>query len=83
MSHTVSIMYPRYRWEEVAAAIEQQILDGTLPVGARLPGERDLATEHGVAVVTARRAVAELRDQGILATLRGRGTFVVREPEGS
>ena len=76
------IMYPRYRWEEVAEAIEAAIRDGRLPVGSRLPGERDLAAEHGVAVVTARRAVAELRDRGIVATLPGKGTFVIREPEG-
>lgn len=73
-------MQPLYRWEEVVRAIEADITEGRLPVGARLPGERELAAQHGVAVITARRAVAELRERGVLATLRGRGTYVVSKP---
>ena len=61
----------------VADAIEEEIRSGRLPRGARLPNERDLGVEHGVAAGTARRAVKELRDRGLVTTLANKGTFVL------
>jgi len=52
---------------------------GSLPPGARLAGERDLADEYGVALGTARRAIQELRDRGLVVTLPAKGTFVVEQ----
>ena len=49
-----------------------------LPPGSRLPGERDLAAEYGVALGTARRAIVELRSRGLAVTLPAKGTFVVK-----
>ncbi|MFD4599109.1 GntR family transcriptional regulator [Streptomyces sp. NPDC058464] len=52
-----------------------------LPVGARLPAERELAEKYAVAINTARRAVRELRDQGLVITVPIKCTFVqVQEP---
>jgi DNA-binding GntR family transcriptional regulator len=70
---------PQYRYVEVADAIAADIASGRIPVGARLAGERELAEEHGVAIGTARRAVQELRDRGLVRTLAARGTYVVRQ----
>ena len=42
----------------------------------RLPAERALADELGVAYATVRRAMAELRGRGVIITLQGRGTFI-------
>lgn len=47
--------------------------------GARLPGERDLAEEYGVAVGTARRAAELLRERGLVVTLPAKGTFVAED----
>jgi GntR family transcriptional regulator len=47
-----------------------------LPTGARLPAERDLAADYQVAVGTARRAVEELRQRGLVITLPAKGTYV-------
>lgn len=44
--------------------LRQQILDGAIPLGARLPSKRELAAEHGVSVVTAEHAYALLCDEG-------------------
>lgn len=71
---------PGYVYMEVADAIARQIADGTLPVGARLPGEQDMAREHGIATHTARRAVRLLRERGLVATLPSKGTYVVAAP---
>lgn len=66
-----------YTYLRVADAIAADIESGRLPKGARLPNERALATEHEVAVGTARRAVRELRERGLVATLPAKGTYVL------
>ncbi|MDG9728110.1 GntR family transcriptional regulator [Streptomyces sp. DH41] len=73
-----------YVYLQVVHRITEQIQAGRLPVGARLPGERDLAEEYGVAVNTVRRAIRELRDQGLLITVPVKGTFVsAKEPSSN
>jgi DNA-binding GntR family transcriptional regulator len=67
---------PAYLYARMADHLEARIRAGDLARGARLPGERDLAEEYGVAVGTARRAVEELRQRGLAVTLPAKGTFV-------
>jgi GntR family transcriptional regulator len=67
---------PAYIYARVADHIEARIKLGDLPTGSRLPGERDLAAEYGVALGTARRAISELRSRGLAITLPAKGTFV-------
>jgi DNA-binding GntR family transcriptional regulator len=62
----------------VAGHIAARIEAGDLQPGARLPGERDLAVEYGVALMTARRAIRDLRERGLVRTLPSKGTFVTR-----
>ena len=68
---------PAYVYMRVADHIAARIAAGDMPAGARLPAERDLAAEYAVAIGTARRAVLELRDRGLVVTLPGKGTYVV------
>jgi DNA-binding GntR family transcriptional regulator len=65
-----------YVYMQVADRVEQEIRDGRLPHGARLPNERDMGAQYGVAPGTARRAVQELRERGLVVTLPNKGTFV-------
>ena len=67
---------PAYVYARVADHVAARIGVGQLPRGARLPSERDLAAEYAVALGTARRAVQELRDRGLVVTLPAKGTFV-------
>jgi GntR family transcriptional regulator len=69
---------PGYLYTAVADHVAARVTAGDLPPGARLPGERDLADEYGVSLGTARRALVELRDRGIVTTLPGKGTFIRR-----
>jgi DNA-binding GntR family transcriptional regulator len=69
---------PAYVYARVADHVAARIGAGELRPGARLPSERDLAAEYGVALGTARRAVQELRDRGLVVTLPAKGTFVVK-----
>ena len=67
---------PAYVYARVADHIAARIAASELAPGSRLPGERDLAAEYNVALGTARRAVAELRDRGLVVTLPAKGTFI-------
>ncbi|MFG2021091.1 GntR family transcriptional regulator [Actinomadura geliboluensis] len=73
---------PEYMYVQVANHIAARIEAGELPPGARLPAERDLAVEYGVAYLTVRRAAQELRDRGLIVTVMGRGTFVAEQAGG-
>lgn len=61
---------------QLADEVQRQIEAGVLPAGARLPGERAPAAEYRGALGTARRAVEELRDRGLVVTTHGKGSFV-------
>ncbi|WP_327189203.1 GntR family transcriptional regulator [Streptomyces xinghaiensis] len=64
----------------IADHIAGRISNGELQPGMRIPGELDLAAFYGVARMTAARAVRELRERGLVITVRGKGTFVVEQP---
>ncbi|MDQ0750473.1 GntR family transcriptional regulator [Streptomyces africanus] len=70
-----------YVYMQMADHIAERITRGELRPGARLPGERDLAAEYGVAHLTARRATRELRERGLVVTLPAKGTFVAYPAE--
>ena len=63
-------------FESLAAAVAAAITDGRLPVGARLPSERELAVAIGLSRTTTGRAYAELREQEFILTRRGSGSVV-------
>ncbi|MDB2649671.1 GntR family transcriptional regulator [Porticoccaceae bacterium] len=56
--------------------LEQQIASGELSSGAKIPTEQSLADSFSVSRMTARRAVQELADAGMLTRTPGSGTFV-------
>lgn len=64
----------------VAQVLRDAIASGDLPPGAKLPSERALAAEHGVARNTAREAVRQLADEGLVTAEHGRGVFVREAP---
>ena len=69
-------MGEQYAYLQVADDLERRINAGEIEV--KLPGERDLAEEYGVAYTTVRRAMEVLRNRGVIITRHGRGTFVNR-----
>ena len=58
-------------YQGLADAIRLLIIDGRLPVGARLPSERALADTLRVSRTTVTAAYAQLRDDGYLNARRG------------
>ncbi|MGK5498322.1 winged helix-turn-helix domain-containing protein [Streptomyces sp. URMC 125] len=71
---------PKFEYEKLADRIQAEIESGKLPKGARLPGEREMREVYGVGIGTARRAVRELRERGLVYTLGTKGTFVIARP---
>lgn len=70
----------RDKWREIRAALEQDMTDGVLEPGSRLPTEGELAQLYGTGRHSVRRAVAELAREGLLSVEQGRGTFVQPKP---
>ncbi len=64
------------RWREIRAEIEQDIMDGLLEPGAKLPTEPELVTQYAAGRHSVRRAVTELAKEGFVSVEQGRGTFV-------
>jgi GntR family transcriptional regulator len=71
-----SVDSPTPIYVRVAGWIESRIKAGELKSGSRLPPERELAQETGVAYDTIRRAAVLLRERGLIITVHGRGTYV-------
>ena len=70
------------KYQAIADAIDEQVQQGTLRAGTRLPPHRDLADHLGVTVTTITRAYAEAARRGLISGHVGRGTFIRgHEPE--
>ncbi|EIG61363.1 PLP-dependent aminotransferase family protein [Bradyrhizobium sp. WSM1253] len=72
---------PRYL--AVVGALEQDIADGRLSDGDRLPPHRDLARELNLSVGTVSKAYQEAEQRGIVSGHVGQGTFVRRRSAAS
>jgi DNA-binding GntR family transcriptional regulator len=59
---------------QVADLLRARIKSGE--VTARLPSLRTITQQYGVSHVTAEKAMRTLRDEGLVVTVLGRGTFV-------
>ncbi|WP_433718598.1 TetR/AcrR family transcriptional regulator C-terminal domain-containing protein [Actinoplanes sp. CA-051413] len=65
---------PPYR--RIAAGIAARIAAGELAPGDRVPSTRQLIADHGIAMATATKVIATLREQGLVQPRPGVGTVV-------
>jgi GntR family transcriptional regulator len=72
----VDHMDPTPLYVQLANVLRRMIESGELEPRAPLPSESYLQQEHGVARGTVRMAVRILRDEGLVVTIGGRGSFV-------
>ncbi len=61
---------------EVAEHLEQQILNGDLVEGSRLPSEKELGLSFGVSRNAIREALKTLEERGLVRVENGRGAYV-------
>ncbi|SFC52266.1 DNA-binding transcriptional regulator YhcF, GntR family [Nocardioides terrae] len=73
---TVDPNAPEPPFEQIRARFAEQIEDGTLPAGERLPTVRRLADDLGVAANTVARAYRELEQAHLIETRGRAGSFV-------
>lgn len=65
--------------ERVAVELRRRIMNGTYPLGSRLPSVWRIGDEFGVTEPVASRAVGELKRAGLLRSVPGVGVWVVDE----
>ena len=65
--------------DELINGLLKRIDDGTYPPGSQLPPGRALADDFGVSHSTISRAIATLRQQGVLVGRPGRGVYVTED----
>jgi DNA-binding LacI/PurR family transcriptional regulator len=65
-----------YLYRQIADRIRKQIENGELEPLARLPSMDELAKRHDVNKITVRKALAELRADGLIYSVPAQGTFV-------
>jgi len=64
------------KYARVRDALAEAIRNGEYSAGQKLPGERTLAMQYGISYMTARRAVGELVERGLLDRRPWEGVFV-------
>lgn len=64
------------RYRRIARDLRKRIQDGDLAPGDRLPSEKELEDEFDASRNTIRLALGTLRNQGLVESRAGRGTFV-------
>ena len=67
--------------DQVYDQLLAKILDEEYPVHSRLPAEEVLAQSFGVSRPIVRTALSRLRDDGIVQSRRGSGSYVLRRPD--
>ncbi|MGV9902385.1 GntR family transcriptional regulator [Streptomyces sp. NPDC003388] len=70
---------PEYR--RLMQDLRQQIAEGRLTVGEPIPSTASLGQQYGVSSTVVRRAVSELRTEGLLYGHPGKGVFVKAKPD--
>jgi DNA-binding GntR family transcriptional regulator len=71
---------PELAYVQLANDLATKITSGE--IRGRMASERSIAEEYGVAYQTVRRAIALLRERGLVESVHGRGTFAL-SPEGT
>ncbi|RZQ61698.1 TetR/AcrR family transcriptional regulator C-terminal domain-containing protein [Amycolatopsis suaedae] len=66
--------------EEIVAELRRRITRGELLPGDRVPSTREITRDWGVAMATATRVLASLRQLGLVRMVPGVGTVVVEGP---
>lgn len=69
-------------YEQIELGVKELILKGALKCGEKLPSVREMASILTINPNTISKAYGELEREGIIETLRGKGTFITDNYKG-
>ena len=67
---------PEHPYQQLARQLRERIESGEIT--SQMPSITELTAQTGLAVGTVRRAIDILVNEGLVQTVPGRGTFVIR-----
>ncbi len=67
----------------IYAQIFARIVAGEFPIDARLPAETELARRFGASRPVVREALSRLREDGVIVSRQGSGSYVKRRPDAA
>ncbi len=74
--HTASPTTNDFLYQQLAGKIAQNILDGVLKTGDKLPSVRTLSKDHGISLSTAFKTYVELENKGLIEARPKSGYYV-------
>lgn len=66
-------------YEQIIEQVKYHVMKGSMEAGTAIPSVRKLALTLGITPGTVAKAYQELERQGIIETIRGKGTFIAGE----
>ncbi len=69
--------------DSVYERVLAMIVDGEIPVGAKLPTEHKLCDQLAVSRPVLRQALKQLREDKVIVSRQGSGSYVSRRPDGA
>lgn len=69
-------------WRQLARLLRERIESGELAPGMRLPSIVSLSQEYDLAPLTVRKALRQLKDEGLIVIEPGWGSFVAERESG-
>lgn len=81
LAQVIEFTPDRPRWHQVADVIRERIADGTYPPGAQIPSVVKLQEEFGIATATSQKVHRGLREEGLIYTEPGMGSFVSKQQQ--
>jgi molybdate-binding protein/DNA-binding transcriptional regulator YhcF (GntR family) len=79
-SNSIMPTYDKPLYHQIADWVRQEIIEGRLKPGARLPSIRQMTTRWNCTPGTVQRAYTELVNQGLVVSRPGQGTHVINKP---
>lgn len=68
-----------FLYDQIKIQIRQMIQDGMFKEGQKIPNENELCAMFNASRITIRRALKDLKSEGVLHIIHGKGTYVSRK----
>ncbi len=79
----IDLTNPTPLYRQIAEAIKARIANGQLKVGDQIGSQQELARKYDVSLITVKKAIADLINEGVLFSRVGKGTYVAEMSQSS